>query len=240
MTCSNAPAPKRLALAPCGVLLAALLAPALLPSPAAAAAYLQDARAEPTAVPLNLSQTLPMVAYTVGWHAVIARTGRQTAGANVLRVSETDPGQAAAVRAEQAWARATAPQQKVGGAYVTLMSPADDRLVGISSPIAGRAGVHEMRMDGDVMRMREVEGGLALPAGKVVALAPGGYHIMLMDLKQPLVAGQVIPLQLRFRTAPPLDLQVQVAPVGAPVPPRVGASAAPGNEGHAHMPGQVR
>jgi periplasmic copper chaperone A len=210
---------------------------------------------EPIAVPLHSPQTLPMVAYTVGWHAVTTRTGRHTGDADVLSVSETDPGQAAAIRAEQAWARATAPQQKVGGAYVTLMSPASDRLVGVSSPIAGRAGVHEMRMDGNVMQMREVTDGLALPAGKVVALAPGGYHIMLMDLKQPLVAGQVIPMQLRFRTAPPLDVRVQVAPVGASAPPGAGASTVPGAaaraapdvaartapdiEGHAHRPGQV-
>ena len=193
--------------------------------------------AEPMVVPLRFPRTPSIVACTVGWHAVIARTGRQAADA--IKVSETDPGQAGAIRAEQAWARATAPQQKVGGAYVTLLSPADDRLVGVSSPIAGRAEVHEMRMDGNVMRMREVEGGLALPAGKVVALAPGGYHIMLMDLKQPLVAGQVIPMQLRFRSAPPIDLRVQVAPVGASAPPGAGASAAPGIGGPAHTPGQV-
>ncbi len=185
--------------------------------------------AEPITVALHVPQTLSIAAYTVGWHAVIARTGRQTAGADALKVSETDPGQAVAIRAEQAWARATAPQQKVGGAYVTLISPDDDLLVGVSSPVAGRAEVHEMRMDGNVMRMREVEGGLALPAGKVVALAPGGYHIMLMDLKQPLVAGQVIPMQLRFRSAPPLDLQVRVAPVGASAPPSAGASAPSGH-----------
>lgn len=185
--------------------------------------------AEPIEMPLHHPQMCPAVAYTVGWHAVIARTGRQAASTDALNVSETDPGQAAAIRAEQAWARATAPQQKVGGAYVTLISPADDQLVGVSTPIAGRAEVHEMRMDGNVMRMREVEGGLALPAGKVVALAPGGYHIMLMDLKQPLVAGQVIPMQLRFRSAPPLDLQVKVAPVGASAPPGAGASAPSGH-----------
>jgi len=187
--------------------------------------------AELLSAPLHLPRLLSAAAHTVAWHALIARTGRQAAGADALKVSETDPGHAAAIHAEQAWARATAPQQKVGGAYVTLISPGDDWLVGVSSPVAGRAEVHEMRMDGNVMRMREVEGGLALPAGKVVALAPGGYHIMLMDLKQPLVAGQVIPMQLRFRSAPPLDLQVRVAPVGASAPPSAGASAP---SGHVH------
>ncbi len=135
-----------------------------------------------------------------------------------LLASAAAHGQTTAVRAERPWARATAPQQKVGGAYVTLTSPVDDRLLGASSPVAGRAEVHEMTMDGGVMRMREQTAGVALPAGTPVALAPGGYHIMLMDLRQPLVAGQVIVVQLRFQHAPPMQLEVRVAPVGAQGP----------------------
>ena len=135
-----------------------------------------------------------------------------------LLLSASAYGQTADVRAEQPWARATAPQQKVGGAYVTLTSPIDDRLVGISSPVAGRVEVHEMTMEGSVMRMREVAGGLPLPAGRTVTLAPGGYHIMLMDLRQPLVAGQVIALRLRFEHAAPMDVEAPVAPVGAQGP----------------------
>ncbi len=122
------------------------------------------------------------------------------------------------IRAEQPWARATAPRQTVGGVYVTLTSPVDDRLLSVSSPVAGHAEVHEMTMEGNVMRMRELTGGLKLPAGKAVALAPGGLHVMLVDLKQPLAAGQVIPVQFRFEHAPPVDLQVRVAPVGAQGP----------------------
>lgn len=133
--------------------------------------------------------------------------------------------QTASVRAEQPWARATAPRQTVGGVYVTLTSPVDDRLLGASSPVAGQAEVHEMTMDGNVMKMRELADGLKLPAGQAVALAPGGLHVMLVDLKQPLAAGQVIPVQLRFEHAPPLDLQVRVAPVGAQGP---GGMAGPG------------
>jgi len=93
-------------------------------------------------------------------------------------------------------------------------------------------------MDGAIMRMRELTDGLALPAGKAVALAPGGYHIVLVDLKQPLVAGQVIPVQLRFQAAPPLDLQVTVAPVGASGP-AMASGMAPGMEGHGATPGHV-
>ena len=135
-----------------------------------------------------------------------------------LLVSVQAHGEATAIRAEQPWARATAPQQKVGGAYVTLTSAVDDRLMSASSPAAGRAEVHEMTMDGQVMRMREQKDGIALPAGKPVVLAPGGYHIMLMDLHQPLVAGQTIGVQLRFQHAPPMDIEVKVAPIGAQGP----------------------
>ncbi len=126
--------------------------------------------------------------------------------------------QTSAVHAEQPWARATAPRQTVGGVYVTLTSPVDDRLVGASSPVAGHAEVHQMTMDGNVMKMRELTEGLKLPAGQAVALTPGGLHMMLVGLQKLLVAGQVIPVQLRFEHAPPLDLQVRVAPVGAQGP----------------------
>ena len=119
------------------------------------------------------------------------------------------------IQAEQPWARATAPQQKVGGAYVTLISPAGDRLLGASSPVAARVEMHQMQVDGAVMRMRELAEGLPLPAGQAVAMTPGGIHLMLVDLTQPLVSGQAIPVQLRFRDAPPLDVVMQVAPVGA-------------------------
>ncbi len=135
-----------------------------------------------------------------------------------LLIAGQAQAQTSGVHAEQPWARATAPQQKVGAAYVTLTSPADDRLMSASSPVAGRAEVHEMTMEGNVMRMREQTDGIALPAGKAVTLAPGGYHIMLTDLHKPLVAGQVIALQLRFQHAPPMDLEVKVAPIGAQGP----------------------
>lgn len=133
-----------------------------------------------------------------------------SAGASSIAV-----GLPAAVHAERSWARATAPGQSVGGAYVTLTSPSDDRVVSATSPVAAKAELHEMSMDGGVMRMRELPNGLALPAHQAVALAPGGIHLMLVGLKQPLAVGQTIAVQLRFLHGPPLDLNVQVAPVGA-------------------------
>lgn len=102
---------------------------------------------------------------------------------------------AANVSVSDAWARATMPGQKVSGAYMQITSDADARLVGASSPVVPRVEVHEMKMDGDVMRMREVKA-VELPKGKAVALEPGGFHIMLMNLPKPIAAGETIPLTL--------------------------------------------
>lgn len=105
------------------------------------------------------------------------------------------PAWAANVTVTDAWARATMPGQKVSGAYMQIRSDADARLVGASSPAVPRVEMHEMKMDGDVMRMREV-GAIELPKGKTVSLQPGGLHIMLMNLTQPIAAGDVVPLTL--------------------------------------------
>lgn len=118
-----------------------------------------------------------------------------------------------------AWSRATPPGAEVGAIYLSLDSPAGDRLVSASSPAAAQAQVHEMRMDGAVMRMRELEGGLPLPAHQVVTLAPGGLHIMLMGLKEPLKQGTTVPLHLVFQSSPPLDIAVPVAALGASAAP---------------------
>ena len=102
---------------------------------------------------------------------------------------------AAHVSVTDAWARATMPGQPVSGAYMKIQADADARLISASSPAAAQVEVHEMKMDGDVMRMREVQA-LDLPKGKTVSLQPGGYHLMLMSLKQPIVAGEMVPLTL--------------------------------------------
>jgi len=102
---------------------------------------------------------------------------------------------AAEISVSDAWARATMPGQKVSGAYMQIRSDVDARLVGASSLAVPRVEVHEMKMDGDVMRMREVQS-IELPKGKTVSLEPGGFHIMLMNLPKPIAAGDVIPLTL--------------------------------------------
>lgn len=101
----------------------------------------------------------------------------------------------AQVTVEDAWIRGTVAQQTATGAFMRLTAAEDSKLVAVTSPAAGVSEIHEMRMDGDVMRMRQIPS-LALPAGKAVELKPGGYHLMLMGLKQPLKDGEKIPLTL--------------------------------------------
>lgn len=100
------------------------------------------------------------------------------------------------VRVDRAWARATLPAQMASGAYMTVTSATPVRIVGVSSPDAGVAQVHQMTMNGTTMKMQAVDA-LELPAGKPVELKPGGYHVMLMDLKRPLKVGDKLPLTLR-------------------------------------------
>lgn len=100
---------------------------------------------------------------------------------------------------QNAWARATVQGQKATGAFMQITAPAASTLIGVSTPVAGVAEIHEMKMDGDVMRMRPLPKGLELPAGKAVQLKPGGYHLMLMDLKLPLQKDTTIPITLTLR-----------------------------------------
>ena len=104
---------------------------------------------------------------------------------------------AAQVTVTDAWVRGTVTGQKATGAFMQLKSPADTALVAATSPVAKIVEVHEMKMDGGMMKMNAVDK-LPLPAGKVVELKPGGYHVMLMDLVRPLKEGDTVPLQLTF------------------------------------------
>ena len=123
------------------------------------------------------------------------------------------------VEVKDAWVRASVQGQKASGAFMTLTAKADARLVSVSTPVAGVAEVHEMKMDGDVMRMRAVAGGLALPAGKPVALTPGGYHVMLMDLKAALPKDSTVPLTLVFQDAKGVESKLEVKlPVASTAP----------------------
>ncbi len=122
------------------------------------------------------------------------------------------------VQVSNAWSRATPGGASTGAVYLTLASPGGDTLTGISSPAAQAGSVHEMTMDGAVMRMRAVAGGLPLPPGQPVTLQPGGYHIMLEGLKAPLKQGQTILLHLTFAKSAPVDVTATVAAIGATGP----------------------
>ena len=124
-----------------------------------------------------------------------------------------------AVDVQGAWARATVPGQQATGAFMTLTAPEGTTLVGVASAVAGVAEVHEMSMDGGIMRMRAVEGGLNLPAGKAVEFKPGGYHVMLMDLKAPVAKDTTLPLTLMFKDAKGVETKVELqVPVSTKAP----------------------
>lgn len=101
----------------------------------------------------------------------------------------------AQVKVEDPWVRATVPQQRVTGAFMKLTASEPLRLVEARSPLAGNVEIHEMAMEGGVMKMRALPA-VALPAGKAVELKPGGHHVMLFDLKQQIKAGDSVPLTL--------------------------------------------
>ena len=138
----------------------------------------------------------------------------------------------AQVTVKDAWVRATVAQQKATGAFMQLQSVQDAKLVAARSPVAGVVEVHEMAMDGGVMKMRAIPS-LTLPAGKAVELKPGGYHVMLMDLKQALPKDSTVPLTLQFVDAKgkPSQMAIQV-PVSSMAP----GGAMPGgmSSGHSH------
>lgn len=114
-----------------------------------------------------------------------------------LADAKSAPGKV--VETKDAWARATVQGQGGTGAFMTLTAREDLRLVGAASAVAEVVELHEMTMAGNVMKMRAITA-LELPAGRAVRLSPGGHHVMLMDLKRPLAAGEKITIELRFET----------------------------------------
>ena len=130
----------------------------------------------------------------------------------------------------QAWTRATPGGAKIGGGYLTIENKgaAPDRLIGGSADFAGKVEVHEMAMNNGVMTMRPLEQGLAIEPGKTVKLAPGGYHLMMFDLKSPLKQGDKAPVTLQFEKAGKVSLSLEVEGIGAQAP-------AGGSDNHMQM-----
>jgi copper(I)-binding protein len=120
------------------------------------------------------------------------------------------------VQAVNVWARATPQGAKTGAAYMTLVNPgpADDRLVGVTTPVAGEAQIHSISLENGVMMMRPVPS-IEVKAGSTSVLKPAGYHVMLMDLKQPLVEGQSFPLTLIFSKAGNVQVTAKIGGIGA-------------------------
>ncbi|MPZ34308.1 MAG: copper chaperone PCu(A)C [Rhodospirillales bacterium] len=120
----------------------------------------------------------------------------------------------------QPWTRATAPTAKAGGGYVTITNKGTtpDRLVAVRSAVSDKVGIHQMKMDGNVMRMRGLDKGLEIPPGATVELKPGGYHIMFMELKTPLAKDTKVPVTLVFEKAGSIDIELLVQAMGAQPP----------------------
>jgi len=120
-----------------------------------------------------------------------------------------------AIKIENAYVRATAPGQPAAGAFMKIdNSGAADQLLSASSPAAGEVQLHQMSMEGNVMKMGQVKD-IAVPANGSVDLKPGGYHIMLMNIKAPLKAGETVPVKLKFAKAGEVEVKLPVNAVGS-------------------------
>lgn len=142
--------------------------------------------------------------------------------------------QHAPVKVEAAWARASVAGQSATGAFMRLTAAQDARLVRAESPAAGVTELHQMKLEGEVMKMRPVPA-LELPAGQPVELKPGGYHIMLMDLKAPLAKGSTVPLKLVLQDAQGRETSMDLSlPVLGSAPEGADAAASAPMGGHKH------
>ena len=137
----------------------------------------------------------------IAFAAALTAAGAVLAQTNQLEVSN-------------AWARATPAKAETGAAYLMIVSPTPDRLLSASSPVAKKAELHTMEMAGMIMKMRPIAG-LDIPAGQPVDLKPGGEHIMLIGLQQPLREGQSFTLTLNFEKAGARTVSVAVEKAGA-------------------------
>lgn len=147
------------------------------------------------------------------------------AAATSLLLIATAAAQPAPVEITNAWARATPGGAETGAVYLTVTAPAGDRLTGLETPAASKAELHEMKMEGGIMKMRALSE-VDVPAGAAVTLKPGGVHVMLLGLKHPLRAGDKFPLVLDFAKAGRREVSVTVEKTGAMRPVGQSNSAA--------------
>ncbi|MHC1547059.1 copper chaperone PCu(A)C [Phyllobacterium sp. K27] len=138
-------------------------------------------------------------------------------GSAAMWESVMEPIEVGDLTLSNAFTRATLPGAKVGGGYLKITNSASepDRLIGGSTPAAERVEVHEMKMNGDIMQMRQLKEGLEIPAGETVELSPGGLHLMLMNIVKPLKEGDMIPVTLEFTKTGKIEVQFMVGAANA-------------------------
>lgn len=155
----------------------------------------------------------PALAQGSGHHGAPAQESKEAIKAGALRI-------------ETPWSRATPGGAKVAGGFMSITNTGSepDRLIGGAMPRAGRFEVHEMKTENGIMTMRPLADGLVIPPGATVTLKPGSYHVMFMDLKEPLKDGETIEGELRFEKAGTVTVRYAVQPIGATTPGGGGAS----------------
>lgn len=138
-----------------------------------------------------------------------------TVGLSMASTAQAQNAKVGSVQIENAYTRATVPGQQVAGGFMKIENKgAADQLISASSPVAGEVQLHEMAMDGNVMKMRQLKE-VVIPAGGSVELKPGGLHLMLMNIKSPLTAGEAIPVKLKFAKAGEVEVKFSVNALGA-------------------------
>ncbi|WP_105438162.1 copper chaperone PCu(A)C [Neorhizobium sp. T25_13] len=144
---------------------------------------------------------------------IFAATGIIIAGA---AAAQEAPTKLADLEITSAFTKAMLPGQPVGGGYLTIKNngKSDDMLVSVSSPASGTVEMHEMAMQGEVMKMRKLDTGIAIPAGKTVELTPGGLHLMFIKVKEPFKQGGKVPVTLTFEKAGKVDITLPVEAAG--------------------------
>jgi copper(I)-binding protein len=129
--------------------------------------------------------------------------------------SQAQSASVGSIKIENAYTRSTVPGQQVAGGFMKIENKGGvDQLISASSPVAGEVQLHEMAMEGNVMKMRQVKD-IAVPAGGAVELKPGGLHLMFMNIKAPLTAGETVPVKLKFAKAGEVEVKMPVNAMGA-------------------------
>lgn len=139
------------------------------------------------------------------------------AAMSAITASAAQPAKTGGIAIEQAWTRATPPNAPVAGGFLTIRNSGDraDRLVSVTSPDANSVEIHQMTMEDGVMRMRKLADGLPIDAGSVVMLKPGGYHLMFIGPKRPIVEGGTVTATLRFEKAGTREVRFDVRALGS-------------------------